>query len=134
MITQRFPYEIDRSWSALFLTLGVSDRDCVELSSRSDGTGELLAKFGRWEVRTPLSNLAGATADGPHPWFMAVGLRLAFTNDGLTFGTNHRRGVSIRFRERIPRVFGFRKHSMLWVSVADPDALVAAIEQIVLRV
>jgi hypothetical protein len=35
--------------------------------------------------------------------------------------------VGIVFMKKIPRVLGFKKHSMLWVSVADPEGLVAAI-------
>ncbi len=31
------------------------------------------------------------------------------------------------FVEKIPKVMGFRDHSALWVSVADPDGLAAAI-------
>jgi hypothetical protein len=52
---------------------------------------------------------------------------LSLTDDGITFGTNHKRGVGIVFMKKIPRVLGFKKHSMLWVSVADPEGLVAAI-------
>ncbi|MEQ9366751.1 MAG: hypothetical protein RIF32_21105 [Leptospirales bacterium] len=123
MPDQRFPYKFDHSWNALFFSLGVSKDDGVQLTA----DGRLVATFGRWRVETPLDNIASTEIDGPHQWFMAVGLRLAFTNDGLTFGTNHRRGVSIRFHERIPKVFGFRDHSMLWVSVEDCAGLAAAI-------
>jgi len=52
---------------------------------------------------------------------------LALTGDGVTFGTNHRRGLSIEFIERVPKVVGLRDHSSLWVSVADPDGLAEAI-------
>ncbi len=123
---QRFAYKFDHSWTALFFSLGVNhEKDAVEITD----DGRLVATYGRWRVETPLENIAGAEIDGPHQWFMAVGLRLAFTNDGLTFGTNHRRGVSIRFHEKIPKVFGFRDHSMLWVSVEDCEGLVAALGQ-----
>jgi hypothetical protein len=46
-----------------------------------------------------------------------VGLRLSFTDDGITFGTNNKAGVCIAFKD----------HSALWVSVADPQGLAAAI-------
>jgi len=56
-----------------------------------------------------------------------VGLRLSFTDDGITFGTNHEAGLCIAFKQKIPKVIGFKDHSALWVSVADPEALAAAI-------
>ena len=52
---------------------------------------------------------------------------MSFADDGLTFGTNPDRGVCVHFRQRIPRVLGFRPHSALTVTVEDCDGLVAAI-------
>ena len=52
---------------------------------------------------------------------------LSFVDDGLTFGTNHRAGLRIAFIQPVPRVIGFKDHSALWVSVADPEGLAAAI-------
>lgn len=49
-------------------------------------------------------------------------------DDGLTFGTNAKAGVCIHFEPRIHRVIGFRDHSALTVTVADPDTLVAALK------
>ena len=124
-MTQRFPYELDKRWSALFLALGVGDDDAVELTD----DGMLRASFGRVSVETPLSNVDHTLVTGPHRWYTAVGLRLSFTDDGLTFGTNHRRGLCIAFVEKIPKVIGFKDHSALWVSVSDPDGLAAALER-----
>lgn len=123
MKTKHFPYRFDQRWRPLFLVLGVKKDDGVTITSK----GELIATFGRFKVETTLKNVSGTTIDGPHRWYTAVGLRLSFVDDGLTFGTNHHKGVSIAFIEKIPRVIGFKKHSMLWVSVADPEGLVAAI-------
>lgn len=120
---QFFPFEIDRRWMPVLLPLGVRDRDGVTLTE----DGRLLATFGWVKVDTPLSNVAHTLVTGPHRWYTAVGLRLSFADDGLTFGTNHRRGLCIEFVERIPKVIGFRQHSALWVSVADPEGLAAAI-------
>lgn len=102
--------------------LGVDDSDGVTVSDTS-----VLATYGRWRVETPRTNVAGAAISGPHRWFTAVGLRLSFADDGLTFGTNHERGVCIEFAEPVRRVMGLRDHSSLWVSVADPEGLVAAL-------
>lgn len=121
--TKRFPYRLDKRWRALFFTLGVGDDDGVTITA----AGELVATYGRWRVKTPLANIDHTLVTGPHRWYTAVGLRLSLADDGLTFGTNHRKGLSIAFVKRIPKIVGFRDHSTLWVSVADPEGLAAAI-------
>ena len=123
MATRHFPYRLDKRWSPLFFALGVKDDDGVDITDK----GELIATFGRFQVKTTLENVDHTVITGPHRWYTAVGLRLSFTDDGLTFGTNHHKGLSIAFVDRIPKVVGFRKHSTLWVSVADPGGLAAAI-------
>lgn len=123
MKAQHFPYRLDQRWSALFLALGVRDSDGVTLSAK----GELIATYGRFKVTTTLDNVDHTVVTGPHRWYTAVGLRLSLTDDGVTFGTNHRKGLSIAFVKKVPRVIGLRKHSTLWVSVADPEGLAKAI-------
>ncbi len=120
---QFFPYRFDDRWRPLFTALRVKDTDGVTLTD--DGT--LTATFGRARVETTLDNVDHTEISGPHRWYTAVGLRLSFSDDGITFGTNHERGVCIEFVERVPKVIGFKPHSALWVSVADPEGLVAAI-------
>ena len=118
-----FPYRLDKRWSALFLLLGVGAKDGVKIT----GNGELIATFGWFKVKTTLANVDHTLVTGPHRWYTAVGLRLSLSDDGLTFGTNHRKGLSIAFVYKIPKVVGFRDHSTLWVSVVDPEGLAAAI-------
>jgi hypothetical protein len=118
-----FAYDLDKRWFAMFAALGVDETDGVEVTD----DGEVIATFGRVRVTTLLSNVDHTLVTGPHRWYTAVGLRLSFTDDGLTFGTNHRRGLCIAFVERVPRVIGFKDHSALWVSVADPEGLAIAL-------
>lgn len=113
-----FPYRVDSRWSALFKLLGVGEGDGVAVTDDS-----LLATYGRWYVGTPLTNIDHTEITGPHRWYTAVGLRLSFADDGITFGTNHHGGLCVAFVERVPKVIGFREHSSLWVSVADPAGL-----------
>lgn len=120
---QRFPYAIDRRWAPMFALLRVGDDDAVEITP----DGRLHATFGRVEVDTPLGNIDHTLVTGPHRWWTAVGLRLSFADDGITFGTNHHAGLCIEFREPIPKIIGFKDHSALWVSVADPQGLADAI-------
>lgn len=108
----------------MFLALGVNGDDAVELTDE----GMLVATYGRVSVETPIVNIDHTLVTGPHRWYTAVGLRLSFADDGLTFGTNHRKGLCIAFTERVAKVIGFKDHSALWVSVADPEGLAAAIE------
>ncbi len=117
-----FPYAFDQRWKALFALLGVKDTDGVEVTD-----SELIATYGRFQVRTPLTNVKSTEVTGPHRWYTAVGLRLSFSDDGVTFGTNHKLGLSIAFHERIPKVIGFQDHSLLWVSVEDPEGLARAL-------
>lgn len=117
-----FPYERDDRWKLLLMPLGVGADDGVTV-----GDDTVWATFGFFSVETPRSNVVGTKVTGPHRWWTAVGLRLSFTDDGLTFGTNHRRGLCIEFGDKIDRVIGLHDHSALWVSVADPEGLAAAL-------
>jgi hypothetical protein len=120
---QFFPYERNDRWKVMLFPLGLSKNDGVTVTADS-----MRATFGRWSVETALDNIVGTQVSGPHRWFTAVGLRLSFTDDGLTFGTDPKRGLCIEFADRIPKVIGFRDHSALWVSVADPDGLAVALQ------
>lgn len=117
-----FPYERDDRWKPLLLPLGVGKNDGVTVTDTT-----MRATFGFFSVDTPRSNVVGTKITGPHRWYTAVGLRLSFSDDGLTFGTNHRRGLSIEFGDKVKRVIGLHDHSSLWVSVADPEGLADAL-------
>jgi hypothetical protein len=118
-----FPYRFDRRWQATFITLRVKKDNGVTLTE----SGLLRATYGRFKVETPLTNIDHTEVTGPHRWYTAVGLRLSGTDDSITFGTNHRLGLSISFKETVPWVIGLKRHSTLWVSVAEPEKLAAAI-------
>ncbi|MEO6651359.1 MAG: hypothetical protein ABIP17_01720 [Ilumatobacteraceae bacterium] len=120
-----FPYRFDRRWAALFVVLGVTRTDGVTI--RADGS--VLATYGWFRMETTIDNIDHTLVTGPHRWYTAVGLRLSFADSGLTFGTNHERGLCLAFVEPVHRVIGMRDHSALWVSVADPDGLEAALRR-----
>jgi len=103
----------------MFTTMRVRRSDGVTLTD----DGMLRASFGLLRIETPIDNIDHTEVTGPHRWFTAVGARLSFADDGLTFGTNHHLGLCLGFVDKIPKVIGFKDHSSLWVSVADPDAL-----------
>ncbi|GAA3208179.1 hypothetical protein GCM10010468_24940 [Actinocorallia longicatena] len=80
-------------------------------------------EFGRWGLRTPLVNIASARETGPYRAWRAIGVRLALTDTGLTFGSATR-GVCVTFKEPV-RGFGPRRNATVTVTVADPAALTA---------
>lgn len=117
-----FPYERDNRWKPVLFPIGVRSTDGVTITETT-----MRATFGFFSVETPLSNVVGTKITGPHRWYTAVGLRLSFSDDGITFGTDPRRGLSIEFGEKVKRVIGLHDHSSLWVSVADPEGLAEAL-------
>lgn len=119
-----FPYRFDNRWKPLFAALGVRETDGVTVTDT-----ELIAKYGRFGVATPRENIAGTQVTGPHRWYTAVGLRLSFTDDSITFGTNYKKGLSIEFTTPVRNVIGLRDHSILWASVANPEGLATALAE-----
>lgn len=125
MADQFFPYKLDNRWALMFRALGVDDTQGVEVTT----DGLIRATYGRKRIETTVDNVDHTLVTGPHRWYTAVGLRLSFvpSDDGVTFGTNHISGLCIAFINKVPKVIGPRDHSALWVSVADPEGLAAAI-------
>lgn len=90
------------------------------------GETELDARFGRWRVRTPLSNVDEVAVTGPYRFFKTAGpARLAVTDRGLTFATNGERGLRISFRRPVRGLVpsDLLRHPELTVTVADLDGL-----------
>ncbi len=123
-MSEFFPYHFDRRFLPMWLGAGaLPRRDGVTLTDDD----RFVATFGVLRVSTPLDNISEAHVTGPYRWWTAVGPRLSFADDGLTFGTNSHAGLCVHFRNKIKRVIGFRDHSALTVTVADPHALEATL-------
>jgi hypothetical protein len=126
-VSEFFPYRFDRRFLPMWLGAGALPwRDGVTLTDN----GRFVATFGLLRVDTALVNISDTHVTGPYRWWTAVGPRISFADDGLTFGTNPRAGLCIHFRDRIKRVIGLRDHSALTVTVADPRALEASLRSI----
>lgn len=121
---RHFPYRYEPRLAPLWLPFRWPGRQGVTLTD----DGRFLARYGPLQVDAPLSQVREAHVTGPYRWWTAVGPRLSFADDGLTFGTNARAGVCIHFEPSIHRVIGFNDHSALTVTVADPEALAAALQ------
>ncbi len=123
MAERFFPYDCDRRFVGIWWPLGVRPgRDGVTIT---DGT--FRATYGWLSLETPLDNVAGGHITEGYRWWTAVGPRLSFVDDGLTFGTTPRRGVCVHFREPVRRVIGRKDHSALTVTIEDCDGLLDAI-------
>ena len=118
-----YPYQVDTPFLPLLLLSGFRPRrDGVTIAD-----GRLTAKLGWFELSTEMSNVAGGHITRGYRWWRAVGPRLSFKDDGLTFGTNARAGVCIHFRSKVPSLLRPSGHSALTVTVEDLDGLVAAV-------
>jgi len=118
-MTDVYPFEFASRYRKPLALLGIrpdNSRVVVE-----DGT--FSARFGRWILTTPVSNIVSATPTGPYKAAKAIGVRLSLRDSGLTFGSALN-GVCLSFREPV-RVLGPRPHEALTVTVADPEALAA---------
>ena len=123
-MTRHYEYAIDKRYLPVLLPMGLrASRDGVNLTD----DGEFVATFGFVKLRTPIANIAGAHITRGYRWWTAVGARMSFKDDGLTFGTNNRAGVCVHFHDKVGTVLRRSGHSALTVTVADLDGLVAAL-------
>ena len=129
---RHFPYRYDPRVAPIWLPFRWPGRQGVTLTDLTDNRfeGRFVARYGPFRVDAPLSAVQDAHVTGPYRWWTAVGPRLSFADDGLTFGTNAIAGVCIHFEPRIHRVIGLRDHSALTVTVADTEGLVAALKSL----
>jgi hypothetical protein len=116
-----FAYSIDTKVALLLSPFGVrSSKDGVTIT----GDGIFRATFGFLRFETPLANVTGAHITRDYRWWTAIGARMSFADDGLTFGTNTKAGVCVHFAEKVPSRLSRKGHSALTVTVADLDGLV----------
>ncbi len=121
-----FDFSFDTLHRAFGLPLGITPR-----TTRVEVVGaRLVARFGLWCLSTSLDNVEGTETSGPYSPFKTVGpAHLSVADRGLTFATNSRRGLCIRFREPVPGIepTGRLRHPGLTVTVADIDGLDAVL-------
>src|SRR5438270_6360858 len=94
----RFTFAWEPRYQQLSRFFGVTpQRSWVDVDQE-----RLDAHFGRWRLQTPLSNIRAVDTTGPYNFFKTAGpAHLGITDLGLTFATNHSRGVLLTFRERV---------------------------------
>jgi hypothetical protein len=92
--------------------------------------GILETRFGPWRVKTALVNVASATSTGPYQPVKTIGPpHLSLSDRGLTFATNDREGLCIRFHEPVRGLdpLGIVRHPAITVTVDDVNGLRAAL-------
>lgn len=116
---RHFDFRFVPSYERAARPFGITPRNAgVDVGER-----ELEARYGRWRVSTPLSNVAAVDITGPYLFIKTAGPpRLGITDLGLTFASNGDRGVLLTFRDKVRGVGGLR-HPELTVTVADPEGL-----------
>lgn len=123
---QTFEFEFHPWYRYLLVPLRVNPGNSFVALTDDD---EFHAKFGRWEIKTPLANIVGFERSGGYKWWKAIGIRGSLADHGLTFGSTTRHGVCVKFAEKIPALIAGPSHPGLTVTVADADGLVAALTE-----
>jgi hypothetical protein len=125
---RRFSFAFAPSYRPLARVFGVHEGNAwVEV-----GEDSLRARFGRWRVETPLTNIVDVAVTGPYRYFKTAGpARLGVTDRGLTFATNGDRGVLITFADKVHGIdgLGVIKHPELTVTVSDTEGLARALRE-----
>ncbi len=125
-MSEVFRYAIDKKFAPLWAPFGVRpSKDGVTLTD----DGRFVATYGLLRIETRSDNVVEAHITTGYRWWTAIGARMSFADDGLTFGTNSAAGVCVHFRDKVPSLLRRSGHSALTVTVADLDGLVRALEE-----
>lgn len=120
---RHFKYDLDKRFLPFLVPLGFRySKDGLTLTDT-----RLHVTFGFFSLQTPLENVERSHITSGYRWWTAIGARLSFADDGLTFGTNANAGVCIHFREKVPSALRRTGHSALTVTVQDLEELVQAL-------
>jgi len=87
-------------------------------------------RFGPWFVGTTLDNVVGSEPTGPFSFVKTAGpARLSLADRGLTFASNDRRGLCIRFAQPVTGIdpLGRIRHPAVTVTVSHVDELAEAL-------
>ena len=122
MTATRYPFRLGARSRPLLRLFGVRgvENAFVDLDPTT-----FTARFGRFEVSTPVANLASWQIEGPWLWITAIGVRMSIRHRDLTFGGSPRGGVRVDFRE--PVKVGPIAIPALYVTVEDLVGLGAAL-------
>jgi len=122
MTATRYPIRIGARSRALLRLFGVRgvENAFVDLDQTT-----ITARFGWFEISTPVANLATWRIEGPWLWVTAIGVRMSIRHRDLSFAGSPRGGVRLDFRE--PVRLGPLRPPALYVGVEDLEGLGAAL-------
>jgi hypothetical protein len=123
---RRFEFRFDWRYRLLGLPLGITPGRTYVSVEPHGGEPILRARFGFWEVCTPVANVVTATPTGPYAFPKTIGPpRLSLRDHGLTFATSNHSGLCIMFAEPVLGVdpLGLLRHPALTVTVVDVAGL-----------
>ncbi len=122
----RFAFTWDPRYQRAARLFGITPaRAWVELDD-----DQFVARFGRWTVRTPRTNIVDADITGPYALLKTVGPpRLGITDRSLSFASNGDGGVCLTFASPVGGIepTGRFSHPLLTVTVEDLEGLAAAL-------
>lgn len=125
-MSRRYDFAWDRAYRVAGLPFGVTPRTAyVEV----DDAG-LHVRFSIWSLDTPRDNVVAAQLTGGYAFVKTAGPpHLSFSDHGVSFATNGRRGLCLSFREPVRGIDPTRRlplrHPGVTLTVADPDGLAA---------
>lgn len=85
--------------------------------------GLVTARFGRFELRVPVSNVTRWRIEGPWRWVTAIGVRRSVRGGDLSFAGSPRGGVRLDFHD--PVRWGPLRVPALYVGVDDLEGFAA---------
>src|ERR1700722_20285576 len=102
-VSQHFGYAIDCRYLPVLLPFLLRpSRDGVTLTD----DGLVVATCGLVKIMTPRANVIGPHLTENYRWWTAFGVPMSMADDGLTFGTNNKRGVCVHFHELVGSALG----------------------------
>ena len=122
MSVQRFPIRIGRRSRGLVrLLFGATP----ETAWADVGDGWLVARFGRFEVRTDLGNVRRWRIEGPFRWITAIGVRLSVRHGDVSLAGSPHGGVRVDFHR--PVRWGPFNVPAVYVGADDLEAFASAL-------
>jgi hypothetical protein len=119
--TDRFPIRIGRR-SRWFIRLFFTATPETAYAELAD---DLVIRFGKFRLGTPLSNLASWRIEGPWHWITAIGIRRSVRHADVSFAGSPHGGVRIDFRDQVR--WGPLKVPAVYVGADDLEGFAAAL-------
>jgi hypothetical protein len=114
----RFPIRIGRRSRPVVRLFGATPE-----TAWAELDGDLEIRFGRFRIRTPVSNLARWRIEGPFVWIKAIGVRMSLRGGDVSFAGSAHGGVRIDLVERVR--WGALRVPAVWIGADDLDGLAA---------